>query len=121
MSPIPIASVTRAPQPVLERRAGRLATAGLARDEDASTLESAQIDAAVGRRLDEVGGVRRRQHDRLRPELLDREQQPLGVPRPDRHVAEPDPLERGECRAGDERPGVVRRDDPLSGAIPDAA
>ena len=115
MSPIPIASVTFAPQPSSSLRAeGRLAAARLAGDEHALDARAAQVDAALRRPFDEVGGVGRRQHRRLGPQQLDRQHQPLGVPGADRDVAEADPVERGERRAGDERPGVVGRDDPLA-------
>ena len=103
----------RAPA-VLELRAkGRLAAAGLARDEDALDTRAAQVDGVP---LGEVRGVRRRQHGRLGPQLLDRLQQALGVPGADRDVAEADAVEGGERRARDERAGVVGRDDPLAGA-----
>ena len=82
MSPIPIASVTRAPQPCLEHRAERrLAAARLARHEHALDARVAEVEA-----LGQVRGVRRSQHHRLRLEELDRLDQALGVPRADRDV-----------------------------------
>ena len=53
--------------------------------------------APLQRRLDEIGGVGRRQHRGLGGGL-DRQQQALGVPRADRNVAEADALERGRPR-----------------------
>ena len=64
--------------------------------------------------LGQVGRVGRCQHGRLRPQPLDRLHEPVGVARADGDVAEADPVEGGERRAGDERPGVVGRDDPLA-------
>ena len=69
MSPMPIASVTRAPQPLLEPRAERrLAAARLAGDEHALDARAAQVEAALGRPLDQVRRVGRRQHRRLGPQ-----------------------------------------------------
>ena len=103
----------RAPAFLEPRAEGRLAAAGLARDEHALDARAPEIVA-----LGEVGRVRRRQHRRLRPQLLDRADEPIGVPGADRDVGEADPVEGGERRAGDERPGVVGRDDPLARCDP---
>ena len=66
MSPIPIASVTLRAPALLELRAERrLAAARLARDEHALDARAREVDAALGGPLDEVRGVRRRQHRRL--------------------------------------------------------
>ena len=99
MSPIPIASVTFAPQPSSSLRAERrLAAAGLARDEDALHARAAQVDSPFGRPLE-----RGRRHTTgvstaaSGSEQLDRGDQPLGVAGADRDVAEPDPLERAEA------------------------
>ena len=104
----------RAPALLEPRAEDRLAAARLARDEDALDGRRGEVDPAVGGPLDQVGGVRGREHDRLRAQQLDGRHQALGVPDPDRDVAEADPLERGERRARDERAGRVRRDDPLA-------
>ena len=101
MSPIPIASVTFAPQPSSSLRAeGRLAAAGLARDEHA-------LDARArgGRRaLGEVGaaydGVSTAASGRSRSIACTSRSV---LPGADRDVAEADPVEGGERRAGDER------------------
>ncbi len=95
-----------------------LTSAGLSRDEHPLHRRSAQIEVALGRPFDEIRRVRGRDDGGLGPELLDREHQPLGVPRPDRDMGETDPVERAERGTGDERPGVVGRDDAL--ARPDA-
>ena len=68
--------------------------------------------------LGEMGGVRRRQDDRLRPELLDRAEQPVGAAGADGDVAEAEPLEGCERGAGGERTGVVRGDDLLARGYP---
>jgi hypothetical protein len=48
------------------------------------------------------------------PEPLDGVDEAVGVARANRNVRQPEPVEGGERRAGDERPGVVGRDDPLA-------
>ena len=106
----------RAPALLELRAEGGLAAAGLARDEHALDARRAQVESAVRGRVDEVRGVGRREHGCLRPEELDRPQQPLRVPRADGDMREPDPVEARERRPGHERPGVVRRDDPLARA-----
>ena len=82
-----------------------------------STLDPAQVEAArpppTRRRSAAYDG---RQHGGLGAKQVDRRDEPLGVAGADRDVAEADPVERGERGAGDERPGVVGRDDPLAGA-----
>ena len=65
--------------------------------------------------FDEMGGVRGRQHDASGRRSRDRLHQPLGVAGADRDVAEPEPVERGQRRARDERPRVVGGHDPLAG------
>ncbi len=97
---------------------GRLAAARLARDEHPLDARAREVDIALGRPLDQVGGVRRRQRRGLRLEQLDRGDEPLGVAGPERDVAQPDAFERRQRRAGDERSGVVGRDDPLPGGDP---
>src|SRR3954470_7139856 len=100
----------------LERAAERgLGAAGLPGDEDVPHARRAQVHAALGRPLDEVGGVRWGQHGGLRLEQLDGPHQALGVAGADGDVAEADPLERGGGGARRERAGVVRRDDALAG------
>ena len=110
MSPMPIASVTFAPQPSssIARNAGS-PPPGSPATSTRSTRRSAQVGP-----LEQVRGVRRRQHDRLRAQPRDRLEEPVRVARPDRDVREPDPPDRVERRAGDERAGVVGRDDPLA-------
>ena len=112
MSPMPIASVTCAPQPASScaRKAGS-PPPGSPATSTRSTLEPREVEAALRRPLDQVGGVGGRQHRRLGPQQLDRAHQPLGVAGADRDVAEADAVERGERRAGHERPGVVGGDD----------
>src|ERR671913_2157083 len=100
---------------LLELRAERrLASARLAGNQHARHARPPKVDVSLGSPLDEVGSVGRRQHDGVGPEELDREHQALGATRPERNVRESDALERGESRPGDERAGVVRRDDPLA-------
>ena len=104
----------RAP-PILETRSeGLLAPARLPGDEHPRHRRPRKVDPALGRPLDQIRRIRRRQHGRLGPQPLHREHQPLGVAGPDRDVTQPDPVKRCERRAGDERPGVVARDDPLA-------
>ena len=106
----------RAPARLELRAEGRLAAAGLARDAARrTTLEPARSKPRSAAHSSSVGGVGRREHDRLGPQQLDRAHQPLGVAGADRDVAEADALERGERGAGGERAGVVGRDDPLAG------
>ena len=114
MSPMPIASVTLAPQPSssFARKAGS-PPPGSPATRTRSTDEPAR-STLLGP-LEEVRGVRRREHRGFGREPLDREQQPLGVAGADRDVAQADPVEGRERGARDERPGVVRRDDALSG------
>ena len=73
MSPMPIASVTCAPQPSssFARKAGS-PPPGSPATSTRSTLEPREVEAALGRPLDEVRGVGRRQHRRLGLEQLDR-------------------------------------------------
>ena len=56
----------RSPAPLQQLAEGRLAAAGLARDQHPPHALGGQVDAAIGRPLDQVGGVGRRQHRRLR-------------------------------------------------------
>ena len=116
ISPSPIASVTRAPQPCLELGPkGRLAAAGLAGDEHALDARAGQVEASLRGPFDEVCGVGGRKHHGLGRKALDRQHQPLRVPGADRDVAEADAIEGRERRARDQRPGVVGRDDALAG------
>ena len=100
----------RAPALLELRAERRLAAAGLAGDEDALDAR-----ARANRGSRQIRGVRRGEHDGLGLQRLDRADQELRVAGADRDVHEPDPLERRKRRACDERAGVVRRDDPLSG------
>ena len=66
---------------LLELRAERgLPAAGLAGDEYARDGRGREVDAPLGRELDQVRSVRRRDDDRLGLEPFDREQQAVGVP-----------------------------------------
>ena len=100
------------------RPEGRLAPSRLTGDEHPLDAALPEIDAALGRRLEQMGGIRRSEHRGFGPQKADRKEQALGVARADRDVAEPDPIERRERSAGDERAGVVRRDDSLAGRDP---
>src|SRR5439155_17984688 len=62
----------RAPARLELRPERRLAAARLTRDEDALDARLREIEAALRGRLGEVGGIGRREHDRLGPEELDR-------------------------------------------------
>ena len=116
MSPTPIASVTFAPQPAFQPRPERLlAAAGLTGHEHALDARPREVDAALLCDLDEMGRVGGREHGGFGTQALDRQQQPLRVARAEGDVAEPDAVEGGERGAGRERPGVVRRHDPLAG------
>ena len=116
MSPMPIASVTRAPQPSssFARKAGS-PPPGSPATSTRSTLDAAEIEVALGRPLDEIGGIGGREHGGFGPEQLDRHHQPLGVPGADRDVAEAEAVEGGQRRTRHERPGVVGGDDALAG------
>ncbi len=105
----------RPPAPLEHRAERRLAAARLAGHQHPLDGRAAQVDPPLGRRLDQVGGVGRGHDGGLRSQTLDRGQQPLGVAGPDRDVAQAEPLERRQRRAGDERARVVARDDPLAG------
>ena len=105
----------RPPAPLQHLAEGRLAAARLARDQHPPHALGGQVDAAIGRPLDQVGGVGRRQHRRLRPQQLDRQHQALAVAGADRDVGEADAIERGQRCTGHERPGVVGRHDSLAG------
>ena len=88
----------RAPA-VLELGAeGGLAAAGLAGDEHPLDAGAGEVDAALGRPLDQVGGVGGRERRGLGPQQLDRLHQPLGVAGADRDVAEADAVERRRAR-----------------------
>ena len=105
----------RAPALLEPRPEGRLASSRLARDEDASDARAAEVEAAPLRPLDRVGRIRRRERRRRRPQELDREHQPIGVPDADRDVADAGAIERGERSARDERTRGVGRDEALAG------
>ena len=87
----------RAPALLELRAERRLAAARLARDEHALDARAAQVEVPLGGPLDEVRGVRRREHRGLGPQQLDRPHQPLGVAGADRDVAEPDAVERARA------------------------
>ena len=95
MSPIPIASVTLAPQPSssVARKAGSLPR--LARDEDPLDARGCERAALCGP-LHEMRCVRGRQHRGLGTKQLDRPRQPLGVPRADGTWHAADAVERGQ-------------------------
>ena len=100
MSPMPIASVTRAPQPSSSaaRKAGS-PPPGSPATSTRSDARGAQVDVALGGPLEQVGGVGRREHRGLGLEQLDRAHQALGVAGADGDVAEADAVERRERRA----------------------
>jgi hypothetical protein len=93
----------------------RLAAAGLAGDEHAGDAGSGQVDVAVGRPLDQVGGVRRRQQRHAGLQQPDRQQQPLAVAGADGDVRDAGQLDRAQRRSGHERARVVGRDNALAG------
>jgi hypothetical protein len=100
----------------LEHRAeGGLPTARLAGDEDALDARARQVEAPVGSRLDQVGGVGGRQDRGLRAEELDRGQQPLGVAGAEGNVTGTDAVEGSQGGARHERARVICRDEPLAG------
>ncbi len=115
MSPIPIASVTRAPQPSSSwaRKAGSPPPGSPA---TMTRLDAGggEVDATVGGPLDQVCGVGGRQRRGLRAEQFNRLHQPLGVARADWNLAEADAVERAEGRPGHERPGVVAAHEALA-------
>ena len=91
----------------------RLAAARLARDQHARDARPAQVEAPLGRPLDEVGGVGGSDHRSLGLQQVDREHQPLRVAGADRDVRDADALEGVQRRARHERAGVVGGDDAL--------
>ena len=102
MSPMPIASVTLAPQPASSLRPHRrLAAAGFARDHHPLDAGARQIHAALARPFDEMQRIGRRHRDDGRFQELDRRHQPLGVSGADRDMA--------EARAGRRRRAPRRR------------
>ena len=115
MSPMPIASVTRAPQPCLELRAeGRLAAAGLAGDEHALDARRAQVDAALGRPLD--AGGRRTTASARRPRAAaarSRCSSRSVFPVPTGMWQRPMRSKAASAAPAANGPGVVGRDDPL--------
>ena len=115
MSPMPIASVTLAPQPAssFARKAGS-PPPGSPATSTRSTLDAGEIDVPLRRPLDQIGGVGGRQDRRFGPEQLDRLHQALGVPGAERDVAEADPVEGLDRRARDERARVVGGDRALA-------
>ncbi len=90
---------------------GGFSPAGLARDHHPLHARLGEVHAALPRPFGEMQGVGRRRHDGAGLELVDRGHQPLGVSRADRNMAKAEPVEGVERGAGDERPGVVARDD----------
>jgi len=101
----------RAPAALEHRAEGGLAATGLAGDEDA--LDGRAVE--VGGALEEMGGVGRRDHDRVGLQQEDRGEQAVGIAGPDGDVRHAEALEGPERGAGDERPGVVGGDDALAG------
>ena len=105
----------RAPA-LLERRAeSRFASAGLAGDEHSLDARGVEIELALCRPLDQIGGVGGSQHGGLGSQQLDRAHEALGVAGSDRDVREADAVEGGERGTRRERAGVVGADDPLAG------
>ena len=112
MSPMPIASVTRAPQPSssLARNAGS-PPPGSPATSTRSTLEPVEVEPLARGRRRTTASVTTASGS----QQLDRLDQPLGVAGADRDVGEAEAVERRERGAGHERPGVVGADDPLAG------
>ena len=104
----------RPPSPLEHRPELGLASTRLPRDQNPFHARVRESDTALGRELGEVRGVRRREHRGVGAQQRDRLQQELAVPRADGDVACADPVERRERDAGDERAGVVGRDDALA-------
>ena len=115
MSPMPIASVTLAPHAAssLARIAGS-PPPGSPATSTRLTLELGEIHAALARPFGEMQRVGRGHRDDGRLQKIDRRHQPLGVAGADGDVAEPEPVEGAERRAGDEGTGVVGRDEALA-------
>jgi hypothetical protein len=115
MSPMPIASVTFAPQPSssLARNAGSPPPARRPRAHGARSSRAGPCRAR--RPLEQVGGVGRREHGGLGLEQLDRAASGAPCSRADRDVAQPILSKASSGGAGDERARVVGRDDALSG------
>ena len=113
MSPIPIASVTRAPQPS-SRRARKAASPppGSPATSTRSTLDPRRSRPD----LEQVGRVGGGEHGDLRSQQLDRAQHALGVAGADRDVRQADPFQGAERSAGHERTRVVRADRALARA-----
>ena len=116
MSPIPIASVTRAPQP--SSSAAR--NAGSPPPGSPATRTRSTVDERRSMPRSCAHSTRCAAYDGVSTaasgsEHLDRADEPLGVAGPEGDVAETDPVERGECGARCERAGVVGRHDPLPG------
>ena len=112
---MPIASVTLAPHPAssLARMAGS-PPPGSPATMTRFTLEALRSTPRALSPLDEMKRIGRRHRDDGRLQELDRRHQPLGVSGADRDVAEPEPVECAKRRAGDERAGVIGRDDALA-------
>ena len=112
---MPIASVTLAPQPASS--AARIAGSpppGSPATITRFTLEPARSIPRCARPFDQMQRIGRRHRDDGRLQQIDRRHQPLGVSRADGDMAEPEPVEGAERRAGDEGARVVGRDDPLA-------
>ena len=112
---MPIASVTLAPQAAssLARIAGS-PPPGSPATITRVTLDFARSMPRASRPFGKMQGVGRRHRDDGRLQQLDRGDQALGVSRADGNVAEAEPVEGAERRAGDEGPGVIGRDDALA-------
>ena len=115
MSPMPIASVTLAPQAAssFARIAGS-PPPGSPATITRLTLELARSTPRLARPFGQMQRVGRRHRDDGRLQQLDRRHQPLGVAGANGNVAEPEPVEGAERRAGDEGAGIIGRDDALA-------
>ena len=105
----------RAPTGFQPRPERLLAATGLAGHQHALDARAREVDAALpasSTRWAAYEGVSTAASGRRRSIAV---QQPLRVAGAEGDVAQPDAVEGGERGAGGERPGVVRRDDPLSG------
>ena len=112
MSPIPMASVTPAPQ--ASSSFARIAASpppGSPATSDSLDARSREVPAPLARPFRKMKRIGRRHHGGCRLQKLDCRDKPLGVPGSDRDVTKPEPVEHGERGAGDERAGVVGRDD----------
>ena len=106
----------RAPALLELRAEGRLAAAGLAGDEHALDARAGEVDAALGRPLDEVGGVRGREHRGLGPSSSIASIRRSVFPVPTGMWQRPMRSNAASAAPATNGPGVVGRDDALARA-----